>query len=78
MVAHDPLSELLPPLMDIGVEFVSVLADRKFLVVVDWDVDRLRAHWFVRWVVELSNKWVLEALLSCEAFAWVEDQKSFY
>lgn len=64
--------------MDVCVELVAVLADREFLVVVDRDVDGLRAHWLVCGVVELSNERVLQTLLCGQTLAWVEDQKSFY
>ena len=65
VLGEDLLPELLFALVDIRVKLVPVLADRKLLVVVDWNVDLLRAHWLLVWVVELSNVGVLQGLLGC-------------
>jgi len=72
VLGEDLLSHFLLSLVDVGVEFVSVLTDRELLVIVDWDEDLFQAIWLLIWVVELSDVWVLKSLLSGESLAWIE------
>jgi len=71
------LSHLLLTLMDIRVKLVSVLTDRKLLVIVDGDVDFLRANWLLVRVVELRDVGVLKSLLSGQTLIWVELKEVF-
>jgi len=52
---EDALPQLLLPAMDIGVQLVAVLTDRKLLVIVNGDVDAARAYGLILRVMELSN-----------------------
>ena len=72
MLGQDLLSHLLLSLVDIRVEFVSVLSNRELLVVVNWDEDLLSADWLFIWVVELGHVRVLKGLLGGESLSWVE------
>ena len=62
----------LLPLVDVPVELVPVLADRKLLVVVYRNVYLPVAVWLVFGIVELSNIGVFKRLLSRESLAGVE------
>jgi len=53
------LSEFFLAFVDVAVKFVAVFADGELLVIVDRDVNLPSANWFVFWVVELSNVFVL-------------------
>jgi hypothetical protein len=77
VLRKDFLPHLLLPLVDVRVQLVSVLSNREFLVVVNWDEDFLRANWLLVGVVELSYIWMLESLLSCKPLVWVELKKVF-
>ena len=72
VLCEDFLSHLLLSLMDVRVKFVSVLLDRELLVIVDWNEDFLCANWLFLWVMELLYVWMLQGLLSCQTFVWVE------
>ena len=72
MLGQDLLSHLLLSLVDVRVEFVSVLSNRELLVVVNWDEDLLSADWLFIWVVELGHVRVLKGLLGGESLSWVE------
>ena len=72
---HDLLAQFLFPLVNVSVELVSILSDREFLVVIDWDVDLPVAHGLVVRVVELSNIGVSQRLLGGQAFGGIELQK---
>jgi len=61
---EDALSEFLLPPVDIVVEFVAVLSDREFLVVINGNVDAARTNRLVFRVVELGNVGVSQGLLS--------------
>ena len=58
--------------MNVGVEFVSVLSDRKLLVVVDGDVNTARANGLILRVVELGHIWVSQCLIGGQSPARVE------
>ena len=75
VLGEDLLPEFLFALVDIRVKLVPVLADRKLLVVVDGNVDLLRAHWLLVWVVELSHVGVLQGLLGCQSLVRVKLKK---
>lgn len=55
MRLKDLLSQFLFAFVNISVELVSILTDRKLLVVVDRNVDFLSADWLVFRVMELLN-----------------------
>ena len=57
------LSKFLLAFVDISVELVAVLSDGELLVVIDRDVDLLRAHGLVLGVVELRYVGVTQGLL---------------
>lgn len=75
MLGQQLLPHFLLALVDIRIELVSVFSNREFLVVIDRYEDFLRAVWFLIWVVELGNVWVLESLFSGESLVGVELQK---
>lgn len=75
VLGQDLPSELLFALVDIRVELVSVLANRKLLIIVDRDVDLLRAHRLLVGVVELGHIRVFQSLLCRQAFVRVEVQQ---
>jgi hypothetical protein len=52
------LSKFLLSFVDISIELVSILSNREFLVVINWDVYLLVAHRFIFWVVKLRHIWV--------------------
>ena len=52
---QDSLPQLLLSPVDVRIQLVAVLADRKLLVVIDRDVDATCANWLVLWVVELCH-----------------------
>ena len=60
---QDFLAQLFLSLVDICVEFVSVLSDREFLIVVNWDVDLSSADRLILRVVELGYIGVSQGLL---------------
>ena len=73
----DFLSKLLLSLVNVSIKLVSVLSNRELLVVINWNVDFLAAIWFIIRVVELSNVRVLQCLLCCWSFVWIElEQRS--
>lgn len=72
VLGQDLPSKFLFALVDIRVELVPVLANGKLLIIVDWNVDLLRAHWLLVGVVELGHVGVLQGLLSSQAFVRVE------
>ena len=61
--------------MDVRVKLVPILADRKLLVVIDWNEDLLCANWLLVWVMELSHVWMLKSLLGSQPLAWVKLEK---
>jgi hypothetical protein len=63
MALQNFLPELLFSLVDVCVQFVPVLPDRKLLIVVDGDLDFPVAVGLVIGVVELGHVGVLEGLL---------------
>ena len=69
---QDFLAQLFLSLVDICVEFVSVLSDREFLIVVDWNVDLPVADWLIFWVVELSHVGMSEGLICGQSSIWIE------
>ena len=66
------LAKLFFATVDVRVQLVAILANRKLLVVVDRYVDSARADWFVLRVVELSDVGVPEGLLGCQPAGRVE------
>lgn len=72
VLGEDLFSEFLFAFVDVLVQLVSVLSDRELLVVINWDVDLLGANWLFVWVVELGNVRVLQSLVSCQSFVWIE------
>ena len=75
MLSQQLFPHFLLAFMDIRIELVTVFSDREFLVVIDRYVDFLCADWFLIWVVELRDVWVLESLSGRESLIWVELQK---
>jgi len=75
MGLEDFLAQLLLPLVDICIQFISVLTDREFLIVVDRNINLPRANWLVFGVVELGNISVSQSLFSRESSVWVELKK---
>ena len=69
---QDFLAQLFLSLVDICVEFVSVLSDREFLIVVDWNVDLPIADWLIFWVVELSHVGMSQSLICGQSSIWIE------
>jgi hypothetical protein len=69
---EDLLAQFLLTLVDIRVEFVAVLADREFLVVVNRDHDLARANGLVVRVVELGHVGVAKSLVRRKAFGRVK------
>ena len=69
---QDALPQLLLPSVDVCVQFVSVLADRELLVVIDRNVDATRANRFVLRVVELCYIGVSEGLICRQTPSRVE------
>ena len=72
MLSEDFLSKFLLTLMDIRIELVTVFTNGELLVVIDWNLDFLGTDWFLVWIMELSNIWVLQSLIGCESLGWVE------
>ena len=72
MLSQNLLPHLLLALVDIRIELVAVLLDRELLIIIDWNKDFLGAYWFLFGIVELGHIWMLQSLLSCQAFVWVE------
>ena len=66
------LSKFLLAFVDISVELVSVFSDRELLVVINRNVDLLRAHWLVLGIVELRDVGVTQGLLRRQSLVWVE------
>ena len=75
MGLQDALSQLLLPPVDIRVQLVSVLANRKLLVVVDWDVNTACAYGLILRVVELGHIGVSQGLLGRQSATRVELQQ---
>lgn len=59
MRLEDLLSELLLTLVNICVQLVPVLSDRKLLIIVNWDIDLFGTDGLIIRVVELGYVWVL-------------------
>ena len=72
---QDALPQLLLSPVDVRVQLVAVLADRKLLVVIDRDVDTARAHRLILRVVELCHVRVAQRLFSRQAPIRVELQQ---
>lgn len=66
------LAQLLLSLVDICVEFVTVLSDREFLIVVNWNVDLSSTIRLIFRVVELSYIGVSQSLLCGKSSVWVK------
>ena len=66
------LSKLLLTPMNIVVKFVAILADRKFLVIVDGNIDTASTNWLILRVVELRDVWVSQSLLGRQSSVRVE------
>ena len=49
------LPQFLLALVNVRVELVAVLSNRKLLVVIDWDHDLACAHWLIVRIVELGH-----------------------
>ena len=75
MLGQDLLCHFLLSLVDVRVQFVSVLTDRELLVVVNRDEDLFQAVWLLIWVMKLSDVRMLKSLLGGESLAWVELEK---
>lgn len=58
--------------MNICVEFVTVLSDREFLIVVNWNVDLSSTDGLILRVVELSYIGVSQCLLCGQSPVWVK------
>lgn len=69
------LSKFLLAFVDISVELVTVLPDGELLVVIDRDVDFLRAYRLVFRVVELGHVRVSQRLLRCQSLVRVKLKK---
>lgn len=69
---QDAFSEFLLAPVDVRVQFVAVLPNRKLLIVVDGDVDASSADRLVLWVVELCHIRVPQGLLCCQSALRVE------
>lgn len=72
MRLQDALSKLLLASVDVSVELVAVLANRKLLIVVDRNVDTACTYWLVLRIVELRDVGVTQGLLCRQASIWVE------
>ena len=72
MRLEDFLAQLLLPLVDICIQFISVLTDREFLIVIDRNINFARANWLVLGVVELGHISVSQGLFRREPSVWVE------
>lgn len=72
---EDALPELLLPSMDVGIQLVPVLPNRKLLVIIDGYVDAASADWLILRVMELSNVRVSKRLLSRQASIRIEVQE---
>ena len=66
------LAKLFFASMDVRVQLVTILANRKLLVVIDGYVDSARADGFILSVVELSDVRVSEGLLGRQSAGRVE------
>ncbi len=66
------LSKFLLAFVDISVELVSVFSNRELLVVINRNVDLLRANRLVLGVVELRYVRVTQGLLRSQALVRVE------
>lgn len=69
------LAQFLLPLVDVRVQLVPVLPDRELLVVVDGDLDFLRAVGLVVRVVELGHVLVFQRLFRSQPLVRVEHQQ---
>lgn len=76
VVAHDAFAQFLTPALNVRVQLVPVIPDRELLIVINWNVYRLRAIRLVRRVMELSHVRVLQTLVGSEPFAWIEDKEA--
>jgi len=63
--------------LNIRVELVPVLSNGELLVIVNRNVNLLRADNFSCWLMELSHKWVFQTLLSGHSFIRIECQQTF-
>ena len=64
MLSEDFLAHFFTSLMNIRVQFVAVFLDGELLVVINRNVNLLRANWLLIRVVELVHVRVLQSLLS--------------
>jgi len=69
---HDLLAQFLLPFVNVGVEFISILPDWEFLIIINWDINSSCAHWFVFRVMELRNIRMPQGLFSTQTLWWVE------
>ena len=69
---HDLFTEILLSLVYISVEFVSVLSNREFLIVINRDVNSSRADWLVLRIVELCDVRVPQGLISRQTSVGIE------
>ncbi len=76
MALENLLSELLLASMDVGVQFLSVLSDGEFMVIVHCDVDLLLANWLILRLMEQLHVRVLECIFGRRTFGRVELQQS--
>ena len=72
MLCQNLLTHLLFPLVNIRIKLVSVLFDGELLIIVDRNHNLLGTYWLFLGVVELGHIRMLQRLLSCQAFIWVE------
>jgi len=75
VLCQNLLTHLLFPLVNIRIQFVSVLLDGELLIIVDRNHNLLGTNWLFLGVVELGNIWMLQCLLSSQPFIWVELQQ---
>ena len=75
MLGQQLLPHFLLSFVDIRIELVSVFSDREFLVVINRNVDFLRADWFLIRIVELRDVRVLKSLCCSKSLVGVELQK---
>ena len=75
MLCQNLLTHLLFPLVNIRIKLVSVLFDGELLIIVDRNHNLLGTYWLFLGVVELGHIRMLQRLLSCQAFIWVELQQ---
>jgi len=72
MLRQNLLTHLLFALVDVWIQLVAVLLDRKFLIIVNRNEDLLRAHWLLLRIVELRHIRMLQGLLCCQSLIRVK------